>query len=609
MPNPGGYGIGSVPPEITFTAGAGKKITITASGSWSCGLGSAGPAGGSCGAYPNVNILPFGGIGGFQGRQMSLIGIFLADANPPNVVAGNGIGQPLFMGAGGTFDIPATATRLVLGMGDECTGGGGGDTASCYGDNGGTISVNYSIEGCRITSISWDTTDNKGRTLDRNPNAGGGHRIFAEHRSANDSGPTTIQVRIAATPNTTLYLLSFDVADPDPDFGNPRGSDNNGSPKLGALAPLTVQTDAAGAAIATFTPSTQPGDNFRVVAACSASDRASITVTGTDLTGLPLSNGAAARTDLLTVWRHLNIEVDSMGPVAGNSVSGSIISAVVTGRSTLLRINTPAPLATNQYENGRIFISGYGDFPVDRNTVNTITVTAPLMPVGTPPMMNVLVGRTFTLVDDDDVNDRGIKDGDNGQTVPLPDLSWLDPRCDDERSNKFKPAYICPTFLPTPPTPAPFVQYLPGKTIPEIRSLFTNSRYIQHNRDDFWTVYLLGAYQGRPDESNDPDRGRPFNSYGISDGTTPSGIGQGSLVFMELLSNHELDSLSIRIGTPPTFIIDIREAKKLVPVHELGHLLGGDHRDNGIMAEGLDGLANPVFSPQTVARMRRAKRP
>jgi hypothetical protein len=143
--DPGGFGIGDVPPEITFAAGLSTKITISAAGSWSCGLASAGPAGGLCGPFPNVNVFAIGGISGIQISQMTLVGVFLDSANPPNVIIGNGIGNVFAIGTGGTFDIPATATRLILGMPDECTGGGSGSTASCYGDNSGAVTVNYEL--------------------------------------------------------------------------------------------------------------------------------------------------------------------------------------------------------------------------------------------------------------------------------------------------------------------------------------------------------------------------------------------------------------------------------------------------------------------------------
>jgi hypothetical protein len=251
MPNPGGYGTGSVPPEIAFTAGPGKKITISASGTWSCGLGSAGPAGGSCGSYPNVNILPFGGIGGFQGRQLSLIGIFLDAANPPNVVSGNGIGLPFLVGTGGTFDVPASATRLILGMGDECTGGGGGETASCYGDNGGSVSVAYTIVGGspRLTLISGDK----------------------QTGSPAASLPQALTIAVSNSQNQLLsnVPIGFSVT------RRPSESADDG-----ALAPAATTTNSQGVASTVYTLGTSTG-NYEVTATCSICSPQSLTFTAT----------------------------------------------------------------------------------------------------------------------------------------------------------------------------------------------------------------------------------------------------------------------------------------------------------------------------------------
>jgi hypothetical protein len=87
----------------------------------------------------------------------TLAGVFLTDTNPPDVTACNGIGKVFPIGDGGTFKIPPTATRLVLGMPDECTGGApAGGTPGCYGDNSGAISATFNLSS--DTSSSGDQT-------------------------------------------------------------------------------------------------------------------------------------------------------------------------------------------------------------------------------------------------------------------------------------------------------------------------------------------------------------------------------------------------------------------------------------------------------------------
>ncbi len=139
-------GEGSVPPEIDFAAGPGRLITIAASGIWSCGNDSqAGPGGGICNPYTSVDVAPTGGISGILVSPMTLAGVFLDAVNPPNVVQGNGIGTVFAIGTGGAFPIPPNATRLVLGMPDECSPDGPPIQPSCYGDNSGQVAVTYKL--------------------------------------------------------------------------------------------------------------------------------------------------------------------------------------------------------------------------------------------------------------------------------------------------------------------------------------------------------------------------------------------------------------------------------------------------------------------------------
>jgi pimeloyl-ACP methyl ester carboxylesterase len=144
--NPGNFGTGDVPPEIPLVAGANDSITISASGSWNCGLGFGGPGGSPCGPFPNVNVIGVGGISGIEVAAHTLSGVFLDDTNPPDVIACNRIGKVFPIGNGGTFKVPPTATRLILGLPDECSGGANtGGTPGCYGDNSGAVTATFTL--------------------------------------------------------------------------------------------------------------------------------------------------------------------------------------------------------------------------------------------------------------------------------------------------------------------------------------------------------------------------------------------------------------------------------------------------------------------------------
>jgi hypothetical protein len=71
----------------------------------------------------------------------------------------------------------------------------------------------------------------------------------------------------------------------------------------------------------------QPGDNFRVAASCEQLYLAGVTVNVLDLrdaSGAVLPTLRGKQTAMLTVWRRVHAEVDSMGVVANNHAAGTI---------------------------------------------------------------------------------------------------------------------------------------------------------------------------------------------------------------------------------------------------------------------------------------------
>ena len=81
--------------------------------------------------------------------------------------------------------------------------------------------------------------------------------------------------------------------------------------------------------------SRQPGDNYRVLAAFLPAVYNGFTARQTDCALARIlncfgnepanENASAVQTpNILTVWRTLHVEVDSMGAVAGNTVTGQI---------------------------------------------------------------------------------------------------------------------------------------------------------------------------------------------------------------------------------------------------------------------------------------------
>ena len=161
--SPGGDGAGTLPIQISILPDL-VKFQFQATGTVNLGGGnpSTGPDGFSDPFAP-MNISSLGGVSGYFGPGFALCGVFLTAAapsgSPPPTLdfTGNNqhpafltlspaLGQVFFIGDGQafgglgtqTFNIPAGATRLFLGMPD-CNNASG--PPGFYGDNSGSLSV------------------------------------------------------------------------------------------------------------------------------------------------------------------------------------------------------------------------------------------------------------------------------------------------------------------------------------------------------------------------------------------------------------------------------------------------------------------------------------
>jgi hypothetical protein len=128
--------------------------------------------------------------------------------------------------------------------------------------------IQFSPE-CGLTSVEWVPVNS---TVDVNPNAGGGKRIFPDKQTANDAtNRKIVRARITTTlgPNVPVYFRAFDVDDPSTDASPVdanagAGNDNRGAPQYGTLSAGSALTDANGIAQVEFTVTMQPGDNFLI---------------------------------------------------------------------------------------------------------------------------------------------------------------------------------------------------------------------------------------------------------------------------------------------------------------------------------------------------------
>lgn len=214
----------------------------------------------------------------------------------------------------------------------------------------------------------------------------------------------------------------------------------------------------------------QPVDNFYVLASCDSAMLSGVSQDQVDFGSLP---EWVIKSPMLTVWRRLTVEVDSMG--AGPPSGDFEESGTSTGLSTVALQDTSKNWTTNQFLNNQLMpdVSTDVSINITGNNANTLTTADDLTIDG------AVVGAQYRIDDGDDFF--------NGD-VPQPDCSLF--------ANGFLPAYIHVTIINDEGS-LTWKQYADPED--------TDSR--SFTRDElFWTVYVIGAYEGaNQDMDNDPD--------------------------------------------------------------------------------------------------------
>ncbi len=173
---------------------------------------------------------------------------------------------------------------------------------------------------------------------------GGGKRIFAEAATPAASINNHVKVRaitdpvIPANPSrpaealtVPVYFKSLDADDPAPyapdldsDTPEKAPSDNRGSPKEGMIEqPIVNVTAGKTTAKSFFQTSLQPGDNYRVAASTSQEWLSGLQAVPSSPTGELAVTAEEKETnvsEMLTVWRTLHLELDSMAAAPTDDV-------------------------------------------------------------------------------------------------------------------------------------------------------------------------------------------------------------------------------------------------------------------------------------------------
>jgi hypothetical protein len=441
--------------------------------------------------------------------------------------------------------------------------------------------------------------DINGNPLDDNahPTHPGGKRVFPGSPTAGAARNNVVKVR--ATLNMTvpagvlpIYFESYDVLDPTGLINaNTVFSDATTSiPVNGTIVDgisdddETVEVD--------FQVTMQPGDNFKVLASTNALlaqgiDTSAITTTMNVTTGTTVDPTLQPLTsERLTIWRRLHIEVDSMGPVIGNQITGTIISIINNGATSTVTTDRDffepgSPVTqTHRFMGGFLTDSTNAQFSVITNTHgSTLTVEVTNLAGGVTPIVG-----DFTLVDDDDFNgdDAGNLDGDINEDIDLPALGWVQDS-DVITNNVFSTAYIRPTYDLVADS-GDEATFLLNTSL--VHSEFDNITLAAN--PDFWIIHGLSAYQHETPYDSDPNVG------GI--------VGQAYL--------DGFNTFKEPIQEVATSYPGCRE--EAIMAHEIAHMLNNldnmYHVNNTLLSKTCD-LHTTSFADQTLIRIRQTVYP
>ena len=357
----------------------------------------------------------------------------------------------------------------------------------------------------------------------------------------------------------------------------------------------------------------------------------------------------AHRSDMLTVWRRLHIEVDSMGAVTSNYVTGNItgIAGSSTAATSLtLSVNlrtglTPAdnsanlsstPSGNGRFENGYIvigtnsvkttntvtangdtFVSGTSfSIPAQiatNNATNSVgliiglnnavfTVSSSLGTNKYTGWTLQLMGCAFTITTNtaNTITVSGtpaipflLHDDDDTLLPHLPDTGLM--------TRKFAPAFIFPFVdgggnSSNNKQTIGFSVNVDGTSHAALDSEFNlpGAFESQGNRaTNYWIAYIMTTYQAQTAKDYDPNISSEWGPQGVNGGGTS--YRRGALLFRESLRDY-CQQVSVNAAVMADF-------ERRAVVHEIGHQFGCDDNTGGIYDYGLeyDPNADPVFFP------------
>ncbi len=434
-----------------------------------------------------------------------------------------------------------------------------------------------------VASVEWVQLSSP---LDSNPNPRGGLRIFPDRSSPTNATPQN-RVRLRAALSAPLqgvliYFKAFDVDDPSTniviDPNGDRGGDNNGTLAFNSSMETSRNTDSNGVAVVDLEVTMQPGDNFRVGASVAKTDLDQLTDDTVPAGNSAPTNTPAKFTDMLTVWRRLWIERDSMTMVTNNFVSARVVGVTTnmsSGAGTFDRVQLDVTLPDDEdvFEGGTLTIAAlsktlviYGN---SDNPLFADTVSVPAGSFSAADVAFIATNHPSAVLHDDD-NDFLLPHYPVGGTLLI---------------SAFAEAYILPVYADA----YNIRTSIPFQPNTGLKGTFFDIDDAQdfESSSDCWITLVVGCFQPAKGEDADPDGISPVTHFtiksdsGSTTGASPTlAVGGGfnvSAIFLEVI-----DDMFRTLGN--STLTD--EAHTVV--HEIGHTAGANglgHQKEGIMRD------------------------
>jgi hypothetical protein len=464
-----------------------------------------------------------------------------------------------------------------------------------------------------VQSVEWlDKAGDPITMANNHPTVGVGLKYYPDAVTPTDGWNDRVKIRVTIVPpvsGVAVQLQHFDPDDPSDDSdvvdNDTDGGDNRGTSNLGSSSGTT---DGSGQVTVDYFVAHQPGDNHRIAATTlGAVDLAVLNNNNVRPNNSQVAVFGGVISDVLTVWRKLHVEIDSMASVppqqpAPDQVlfTGSLwdLTPLGDGKS-LLKIYSPASglVLDEFYQNGSIQ-SGTTVFHVDSSDSLGLGWHDLIIPAEPSAAEQVaFVDADNTLCDDD------------GYCLPpsfsppLPKLNLIT----DKVREKYFPAYIYVEQVADSDNSNKTITFhLNTSTGILFTDLDDATDIANADCEKWWGFLLASAFQPASSEDGDPDSGTPSGEAPTQGETTSNWAIDVCAIYLEAIR----ENCNGFFGNPVAMATVMQDELDGTVAHELGHPPGNsafysDHSELGLMGAG---STSGTFKPATLKRFRSAVR-